>query len=114
MLSIPTPQLLLTLLTQHTLNYMSSDSNNELAFEYTAGVCLNSPSSDHPIPNIDVMNLHGPPSVQATSKKIDTLKRRTQEITRDQKSRDDTQISYLEMLEEQDHDNLMLAQMLAR
>jgi hypothetical protein len=62
----------------------------------------------------NVTDLPGPPSVQATSEKIDALKRRAQEITRDRRSRDDTQISYLEMLEQQDHDNLTLAQMLAR
>jgi hypothetical protein len=61
-----------------------------------------------------VTNLPGPPSVQVTRKKIDALKRRTQEITHDQKSRDDVQISYLETLEERDNDNLRLAQMLAR
>jgi hypothetical protein len=33
-----------------------------------------------------VMNLPGPPSVQATSKKINALKRRAQEIARDQES----------------------------
>jgi hypothetical protein len=61
-----------------------------------------------------VMNLPGPPSVQATCEKIDALKRCAQEIARDWTSRDDTRISYLEMLEQQDHNNLMLAQMLAR
>jgi hypothetical protein len=60
------------------------------------------------------MDLPRPPSVQVTSEKIDTLKRHTQEIAHDRTSRDDTRISYLETLEEQDHDNLMLAQMLAR
>jgi hypothetical protein len=49
-----------------------------------------------------------------TSKKIDALKRCTKEFARDRTTRDDTQISYLETLEEQDRDNLMLAQMLAR
>jgi hypothetical protein len=47
-------------------------------------------------------------------KKIDALKRRAQEIARDRRLRDDIQISYLEMLEERDNDNLRLAQMLAR
>jgi hypothetical protein len=61
-----------------------------------------------------VMDLPGPPSVQVTSEKIDALKRRAQEIARDRTSQDDTQISYLETLEEQDRDNLMLVQMLAR
>jgi hypothetical protein len=60
------------------------------------------------------MDLPGPPSVQATYKKIDTLKRQAQEITRNQTSQDDMRISYLETLEQQDHDNLTLAQMIAR
>jgi hypothetical protein len=63
---------------------------------------------------IFVTNLPGPPPVQVTSEKINALKRRTQEIACDWTSQDDTWISYLEMLEQQDHDNLMLAQMLAR
>jgi hypothetical protein len=61
-----------------------------------------------------VTDLPGPPLAQMNSKKIDALKRRAQEITRDLRSRDDIQISYLEMLEERDNDNLRLAQMLAR
>jgi hypothetical protein len=70
------------------------------------------------IPNTDsltpvVMDLQGPPLVQANREKIDALKRRAQEITRDLRSRDDVQISYLEMLEECNNDNLRLAQMLA-
>jgi hypothetical protein len=51
--------------------------------------------------------------MQANCKKIDALKRRTQEIAHDLRSRDDVQISYLEMLEDRDNDNLRLAQMLA-
>jgi hypothetical protein len=47
-------------------------------------------------------------------KKIDALKRHAQEIACDLRSRDDIQISYLEMLEERDNDNLRLAQMLAK
>jgi hypothetical protein len=58
-------------------------------------------------------NLQGPPLTQANREKIDALKRRTQEITRDLMSRDDVQISYLEMLEDRNNDNLRLAQMLA-
>jgi transglutaminase-like putative cysteine protease len=61
-----------------------------------------------------VTDLPGPPSVQVTSEKIDALKRRAQEIARDLRSRNDTWISYLETLEQRDHDNLMLAQMIAR
>jgi hypothetical protein len=60
------------------------------------------------------MDLPGPPLAQTNSEKIDTLKRHTQEITCDLRSRDDIQISYLEMLEERDNDNLRLVQMLAR
>jgi hypothetical protein len=60
-----------------------------------------------------VTDLQGPPLVQANREKIDALKRCAQEITRDLRSRDDVQISYLEMLEERDNDNLRLAQMLA-
>jgi uncharacterized protein HemY len=52
--------------------------------------------------------------MQVNSKKIDALKRHAQEITRDLRSHDDVQISYLETLEERDNDNLRLAQMLAR
>jgi hypothetical protein len=58
------------------------------------------------------MDLPGPPSVQATGEKIDALKRRAQEIAHDRRSQDDTWISYLETLEEQD--NLMLVQMIVQ
>jgi hypothetical protein len=50
--------------------------------------------------------------VQANSKKINALKRHAQEIAHDQTSQDDMQISYLEILEEED--NLTLAQMIAQ
>jgi hypothetical protein len=60
-----------------------------------------------------VTNLQGPPLAQANHKKINTLKRRAQEIAHDLRSCDDVQISYLETLEERDNDNLRLAQMLA-
>jgi hypothetical protein len=59
------------------------------------------------------MDMQGPPLVQANRKKIDALKRRTQEIAHDLRSHDDVQISYLETLEERDNNNLRLAQMLA-
>jgi hypothetical protein len=62
----------------------------------------------------DVTDLPGPPLAQTNSKKIDALKRHTQEIACDLRSRDNIQISYLETLEERDNDNLRLAQMLAR
>jgi hypothetical protein len=47
-----------------------------------------------------VTDLPGPPLLQVNSKKINTLKRRAQEIARDLRSQDDVQISYLETLEE--------------
>jgi hypothetical protein len=66
------------------------------------------------LPSSLVTDLQGPPSEQTKRKKIDALKRHAQETTRDLRSRDDVQISYLETLEERDNDNLRLAQMLAR
>jgi hypothetical protein len=61
-----------------------------------------------------VTDLPGPPSVQKTNNKLDNLKRCAQSYTCDQMSRDDTQISYLEIQEEHNNDNLRLVQMLAR
>jgi hypothetical protein len=61
-----------------------------------------------------VTDLQGPLSEQAENDKLAALKRCAQEFTRDQWSWDDTQISYLETLEQQDQDNLTLAQMIAR
>jgi hypothetical protein len=61
-----------------------------------------------------VTDLPRPLSVQATSEKIAALKRRAQKFARDQRLRDDVQISYLEMLEVQDNDNLWLVQMIAQ
>jgi hypothetical protein len=61
-----------------------------------------------------VTDLPGPPSVQTTSKKINALKRLAQKYAHDLGSCDDVQISYLEIQEEHDNDNLRLAQMLAR
>jgi hypothetical protein len=51
--------------------------------------------------------------VQTTKEKLDDLKRLTQKHARDHKSCDDVQISYLELMEEHDNDNLRLVQMLA-
>jgi hypothetical protein len=61
-----------------------------------------------------VMDLPGPPSAQTASEKLNDLRRRAQHYACDRTSQDDTQISYLESLEERDNDNLRLAQMLAR
>jgi hypothetical protein len=63
---------------------------------------------------LTVTDLQGPPLAQVNREKIDALKRRAQEITRDLRSHDDVQISYLETLEERDNNNLRLAQTLAR
>jgi uncharacterized protein HemY len=63
---------------------------------------------------LTVTDLQGPPLAQVNHEKIDALKRCAQEITRDLRSHDDVQISYLETLEERDNNNLRLAQTLAR
>jgi hypothetical protein len=61
-----------------------------------------------------VTDLPGPPSAWTASEKLEDLKKRTQQYTRDQTSRDDVQISYLETLEDHNNNNLRLVQMLAR
>jgi hypothetical protein len=61
-----------------------------------------------------VTNLPRPPSEQTTEEKINALKRLVQKHARDLGSCDDVQISYLEIQEERDNDNLRLVQMLAR
>jgi hypothetical protein len=45
--------------------------------------------------------------------KLRDLKKLTQQYARDRGSCDDTRISYLEMIEDRDNDNLRLVQMLA-
>jgi hypothetical protein len=60
-----------------------------------------------------VMDLQGPPSEHTQTEKLRDLRKLAQHYTRDRGSCDDTQISYLEVLEERDDDNLRLAQMLA-
>jgi hypothetical protein len=62
----------------------------------------------------NVTDLPGPPSVQTTKDKIEDLRRLARKHARDQGSCDDVQISYLEIQEEHDNDNLRLVQMLAR
>jgi hypothetical protein len=52
--------------------------------------------------------------VQTTEEKINALKRLAQKYAHDLGSCDNVQISYLEIKEEQDNDNLRLVQMLAR
>jgi hypothetical protein len=61
-----------------------------------------------------VMDLQGPPSARTANKKLEDLKKHTQQYTRDRGSCDDVQISYLELQEDRNNDNLRLAQMLAR
>jgi hypothetical protein len=63
---------------------------------------------------LDVTDLRGPPSERTQTEKLQDLKKLTQHYARDRGSCDDVQISYLEILEERDNDNLRLAQMLAR
>jgi hypothetical protein len=60
-----------------------------------------------------VTDLQGPPSESTQMEKLRDLKKLAQQYARDRGSCDDTQISYLEMLEDRDNDNLRLAQMLA-
>jgi hypothetical protein len=60
------------------------------------------------------MDLQGPPSEHTQSEKLRDLKKLAQQYARDRGSCDDVQISYLEILEDSDNDNLRLAQMLAR
>jgi hypothetical protein len=60
-----------------------------------------------------VTDLHGPPSEHMQTEKLQDLKKLAQHYTRDRGSCDDVQISYLEVLEDRDNDNLRLAQMLA-
>jgi hypothetical protein len=60
-----------------------------------------------------VMDLQGPPSERTQTEKLQDLKELAQQYARDRGSCDDTRISYLEILEDRDDDNLRLAQMLA-
>jgi hypothetical protein len=70
---------------------------------------------DIPPPPItaDVTDLQGPPSERTQMEKLRDLKMLAQHYARDRGSCDNTQISYLEILEECDDDNLRLAQMIS-
>jgi hypothetical protein len=61
----------------------------------------------------NVTDLQGPPSERTQTEKLRDLKKLAQHYARDRGSCDNTRISYLEILEEHDNDNLRLAQMLA-
>jgi hypothetical protein len=61
-----------------------------------------------------VMDLQGPPSEHMQTEKLRDLKQLVQHYARDWGSCDDTWISYLEILEDSDNDNLRLAQMISR
>jgi hypothetical protein len=61
----------------------------------------------------NVTDLQGPPSERTQTEKLRDLKKLAQHYTRDRGSCDDTRISYLEILEDRDNNNLRLAQMLA-
>jgi hypothetical protein len=60
-----------------------------------------------------VTDLQRPPSESTQSDKLRDLKSLARQYTHDRGSCDDVQISYLEILEDCDDDNLRLAQMLA-
>jgi hypothetical protein len=64
--------------------------------------------------NLLVTDLQGPPLEHTQTEKLRDLKKLVQQYTRDRGSCDNVQISYLEIQEERDNDNLRLAQMLAR
>jgi hypothetical protein len=60
-----------------------------------------------------VTDPQGPPSERTQTEKLQDLRKLAQQYARDRGSCDDIQISYLEILEDRDDDNLRLAQMLA-
>jgi hypothetical protein len=60
-----------------------------------------------------VTNLQGPPLERMQTEKLQDLKKLAQQYARDWGSCDDVQISYLEILEDRDDDNLRLAQMIS-
>jgi hypothetical protein len=93
---------------------MSSDGNDDLAYEYPTGAVADSPiplSQEHPIDT--VTDLQGPPSERTQTEKLQDLKTRAQQYAHDQGSCDDTRISYLEFLESEAEDDLTLARMIA-
>jgi hypothetical protein len=57
--------------------------------------------------------MQGPPSERMQTEKLQDLRKLAQQYARDRGSCDDTRISYLEMLEDRNDDNLRLVQMLA-
>jgi hypothetical protein len=61
-----------------------------------------------------VTDLQEPSSERMQTEKLRDLKKLAQQYARDRGSCDDVQISYLEMLEDRDNNDLRLAQMLAR
>jgi hypothetical protein len=60
-----------------------------------------------------VTDLQGPPSERTQTEKLQDLKSLTWQYTRDRRSCDDTQISYLEFVESEAEADLMLARMIA-
>jgi hypothetical protein len=102
------------LLHHHARSYMSSDGNDDLAYEYPAGAIADSPislSQEHPIDT--VTDLQGPPSEHTPEEKLWDFKTRAQQYARDRRSCDDVRISYLEFLETEAEDDLALARMIA-
>jgi hypothetical protein len=104
------------LLHQHALTYMSSDGNNDLAHEYTAGAVADSPipfSQTNLVDTPVVTDLQGPASERMPEEKLRDFKTRAQRYARDRGSCDDTRISYLEFLESEAEADLTLARMIA-
>jgi hypothetical protein len=62
---------------------------------------------------LTVTDLQGPPSERTPEEKLWDWKTRAQQYARDQRSCDDTWISYLEFLESEAEDDLALARMIA-
>jgi hypothetical protein len=60
-----------------------------------------------------VTDLQGPPSEHTPEQKLWDFKTRAQQYARDWESCDDTRISYLEFLETEAEDDLVLARMIA-
>jgi hypothetical protein len=96
---------------------MSSDGNNDLAYEYPVRAIADSPipfSQTNPVNTpVNVTDLQGPPLERTPEEKLWDFKTRTQQYARDRGSCDDVRISYLEFLETEAEDDLALARMIA-
>jgi hypothetical protein len=89
-------------------------SDTALGVENSASTVMGIlPYSQTPRLTSPVTDLQGPPSERTQTEKLRDLKKLARQYARDQGSCDDTQISYLETLEDSDNNNLRLAWMLA-